>query len=156
MTDAPSGSAPAPFREIGFGTEEYRVECRLRDEILRRPLGLSLTAEDLAGEESQLHFGLFDPGGELIACVVAVILSPTEARVRQMAVSPARQGMGLGLRMMSELEANLRVRGITKLVLKARAQAVGFYEKLGYAAVGDAFVDLTIPHFRMVKTISSR
>jgi predicted GNAT family N-acyltransferase len=141
------------FREIRFGTSEYRLECRLREEILRSPLGLSLTAEDLAGEESQWHFGLFDPDDDLIGCAVVVILSPSEARIRQMAVSPSRQGKGLGRRMMAALEANLRARGVTKFVLKARASAVGFYEKLGYTVVGDQFVDVTIPHFRMVKTI---
>jgi hypothetical protein len=39
---------------------------------IRKPLGLSLTAEELAREEDQLHFGLFERDGNLVACVVAV------------------------------------------------------------------------------------
>ncbi|HSE64026.1 MAG TPA: GNAT family N-acetyltransferase, partial [Thermoanaerobaculia bacterium] len=77
------------------------------------------------------------------------------ARIRQMAVSPIHQRKGLGKRLMNELEANLRWRGFTNLVLHARASAVGFYETLGYTIVGDEFMDVTVPHFRMVKVIAS-
>ncbi len=141
------------FREIAFGTDEYRLECALRNDVLRKPLGLALTVEELAKEEGQLHFGLFEPDDNLVACVVAVKLSPTDARIRQMAVSPIHQRRGVGKRLMKELEANLRSRGFTTFVLHARASAVGFYEKLGYEVVGDEFVDLTVAHFRMVKVV---
>ena len=139
------------FREIRFGTEDYEAALRLREEVLRRPLGLALTEEDLAGEESQLHFGLFEPGGELVACAAVVPVSPGEARIRQMAVSPDRQGRGLGQRLMEGMEKELRARGVRRCVLNARRSAVGFYEKLGYAIAGEEFVSLTVPHVRMTK-----
>ena len=91
------------FKEIVFGTAEYRLECALRLAVLRKPLGLSFTAEELAKEKDQLHFGLFEPEDNLVACVVAVRLSPTDARIRQMAVSPAHQRRGLGTRIMKGL-----------------------------------------------------
>jgi ribosomal protein S18 acetylase RimI-like enzyme len=141
------------FKEIVFGTAEYRVACSLRSSVLREPLGLSFTSEELSKEQDQLHFGLFEPEDNLIACVVAIKLSPTDARVRQMAVSPSHQRRGVGKRLMKELEAHLRSRGFTNLVLHARASAVGFYEKLGYAVVGGEFVDVTIAHWRMVKAV---
>ena len=144
---------PLIFREIVFETEEYRLECGLRDEVLRRPLGLALTAEELAGEGDQLHFGLFEPDGGLVACVVAIRISPGDARIRQMAVSPVHQGRGLGKRLMKALETELRSRGFTNLVLHARASAVGFYEKLGYTVDGDEFIDVSVSHFRMVKVV---
>ena len=148
---AAEASGDVTFRKIAFGTLEYELECRLREEVLRNPLGLSLTGEDLADEENQLHFGLFEPGNHLVACVVAVGLSPTEARIRQMAVSPSRQRRGLGRRILRELESDLKARGFRKLVMKARTSAAGFYEKLGYAIVGEEFVDVTIPHVTMIK-----
>lgn len=141
------------FREIAVGTPEYRLERALREEVLRRPLGLPLSEQDLAGEEDQIHFGLFGPDDELLACVVVVKLSPSEARIRQMAVSPPHQGKGLGQRLMAELERNLQARGFQTFVLNARKSAVGFYERLGYKAVGDEFVDLTIPHIRMTRAV---
>jgi len=139
------------FKEIVFGTNEYKRECQLRKEVLREPLGLSLSPEDLAGEENQLHFGLFEADDNLVACVIAAPLSPTTARIRQMAVTPARQGKGLGQRIMNETENNLRARGYKSLELDARSSAVGFYRKLGYTVVGDEFIEVTVLHFRMVK-----
>jgi len=141
------------FRAIAVGTKEYALECRLRDEVLRKPLGLSLGGEDLAAEKNQLHFGLFDSTDHLIACVIAAPLSPTEARIRQMAVAPGHQGKGLGRLVMVELEETLRARGFRRFVLNARTSAAGFYEKLGYAAVGDEFMEHTIRHVLMAKTV---
>src|SRR5262245_48057508 len=114
--DPPHGRRAVSFREIAFGTPEYGLECRLRKDVLRTPLGLPLSEADRTGEENQLHFGLFESDGDLLACVVAVPLSPTEARIRQMAVSPAHQRRGLGERMMGELEKTLRARGFRKFV----------------------------------------
>jgi len=139
------------FREIVYGTETYRLACLLREEVLRRPLGLTLRDEDVAGEKAQLHFGLFAPDGILIGCVVAVPLSPTDVRIRQMAVSPSHQGRGLGRRLMEELEKTLKARGFRHFVLDARTSAAGFYERLGYTVVGEEFLEVTLPHVRMEK-----
>jgi hypothetical protein len=141
------------FAQIPFGSPEYERERILREEILRRPLGLTLTEEDLEGEEDQLHFGLFESSGEMVACGVAVPISPTEARIRQMAVLPRRQGEGLGRRLLEAIEGDLRSRGFRTLVLDARTSAAGFYERLGYSAVGEEFLHVTIPHIRMSKAV---
>jgi predicted GNAT family N-acyltransferase len=141
------------FEEIAFGTADYARSRRLREDVLRRPLGLSLTEGDVAGEEAQWHFGLFDSDDRLLACAIAMPLSSTEARIRQMAVDPAHQNEGLGRRMMTDLESNLRARGFRHLALSARSAALAFYEKLGFVAEGDAYVSMTVPHFSMVKSI---
>ena len=70
-----------------------------------------------------------------------------------MAVSPAHQGRGLGRRLLDEVESDLRARGFRRLQLSARSTAVGFYEKLGYATVGDEYVSVTVPHFPMAKSL---
>jgi ribosomal protein S18 acetylase RimI-like enzyme len=125
----------------------------LRDEVLRRPLRLSLRDEDLSKEKDQLHFGLFEPNGNLVGCVIAVPLSPAEARIRQMAVSPSHQGRGAGSRIMDELEATLEARGFEDCVLDARVSAAGFYDRLGYRIVGEPFLEVTVRHVRMVKNV---
>jgi ribosomal protein S18 acetylase RimI-like enzyme len=141
------------FAEIAFGSEDYERERRLRDEVLRRPLGLSLEEEDPAPEKDQLHFALFDSAREIVACVIAAPISPTEARIRQMAVSPAQQGKGIGRRLLEEVECDLRARGYRHLRLSARSSAVGFYERLGYETVGEEYVSVTVPHFPMAKSL---
>jgi ribosomal protein S18 acetylase RimI-like enzyme len=140
------------LQEIEYGSETYRCALRLREAVLRRPLGLRLTEADLREEHAQLHFGLICED-RIIACVVAVPLSATEARIRQTAVEPTWQRQGLARTMMRQLEDNLAARGFRSLSLHARASAVGFYSKLGYQPVGEEFIEVTIPHRKMVKSL---
>jgi predicted GNAT family N-acyltransferase len=141
------------FRSIPFGSADYDQECRLRNEVLRRPLGLDLFAEDLAAEREQQHFGLFDASGRIVACVIAVPQSPTKAKIRQMAVDPSRQRQGLGQRLLRAVEEQLCEAGVERTSLHARVEAVPFYRSLGYAVVGEEFIEVGIPHLAMEKTI---
>ena len=70
-----------------------------------------------------------------------------------MSFSRSASPSGLARTMMRELEAILSARGFTDLSLHARKSAVGFYEKLGYEAVGEEFTEITIPHRKMVKRL---
>ena len=140
------------FREISFGSDQYQRACALRDEVLRAPLGLPLSEDDLNGEADQLHFGLFD-ADELAACVTAIALTADHAKIRQTAVAAAYQRQGLGRRIMAQLEAALAARGFVSLSLHARSTAVGFYKKLGYETVGDEFIEVSIPHRKMAKRL---
>lgn len=140
-------------KEILCGSFDYRQECVLRHEVLRKPLRLNLYDEDLAMECEQLHFGLFDDQGQLLACVIAAPVSATEAKVRQMAVRPACQGKGCGRILLEGAEQVLAQRGFATLYLNARMTAVGFYERLGYTQTGAEFLEVGLPHVRMTKTL---
>ena len=141
------------FREIEFGSDDFRKECDLRNEVLRAPIGLYLYDEDLDQEKLQIHFGLFDQCEALLACVIAVPLSSTNAKIRQMAVHREHQGKGHGRRIIHEMEDHLARRGFAHLIMHARITAVGFYTKLDYAKVGHQFMEVGIPHVRMEKYI---
>ncbi|UCD69425.1 MAG: GNAT family N-acetyltransferase [Betaproteobacteria bacterium] len=140
-------------QELQFGSEQYRSARQLRESVLRRPLGLPLSEDDLRGEAGQLHFAML-ADQELVACVTALPLSVTEARIRQTAVAPAYQRQGVASHMMRKVEAILAARGYTSLSLHARISAIGFYRKLGYAAVGKQFIEVTVPHQKMVKQLT--
>lgn len=141
-------------REIHFGSPEFDAECDLRQRVLRAPLGLDLYDEDLELEKNQLHFGLFDSSGLLVACVIAAPLASTQAKIRQMAVSTERQRRGLGRDLLNRVEAILRARGIASLTLHARLSAIEFYRCLGYTASGGTFIEVGLPHVEMRKELS--
>lgn len=140
--------------EIEYGSEQYRLACALRESVLRRPLGLTLSDQDLHGEAQQLHFALFADDGELIACVTAAPQSPGCARIRQTAVLPHYQGRGMASTMMRQVEAMLLSRGFKSLTLHARESALRFYQNLGYRAIGDTFTEVSVPHRKMVKSLA--
>ena len=140
------------FREIEFGSDDYRKECELRNKVLRIPLGRSLYDEDLSSESQQMHFGIFDERNNLVASVIAVNISSTQARIRQMAVDTEYQGKGYGRSLIRCVEDHLGQMGRVHFFMHARMSAVGFYEKLGYARVGQEFMEVGLPHVKMEKS----
>jgi GNAT superfamily N-acetyltransferase len=140
------------LRIIDHGSNEYRQMIKLRDDILRRPLGLGFTDEELAGERDNMLIGAFEDE-DLLGCCMVVEENPTTARLRQMAVLNNLQGKGVGRALMQFAENLARDRGYKVLSMHARKNAVGFYEKVGYKVKGDEFTEVTIPHYLMEKQL---
>lgn len=141
------------FKIIPFQSDWYQQECQLRNEILRKPLGLDLLQEDLEKESDYFHYGMVDTN-QVIACAVAIPVCGGKAKIRQMTVAPEYQKQGIGRLLLQHIEADLKQRCIEFIELDARTSAVSFYEKLGYIVEGEEFLSVTIPHLRMVKSIS--
>ncbi len=140
------------LKQIDHGTNEYLQMVKLRNEILRQPLGLSLTPDELAKEKEDILIGAFDED-QMLACCMLTKADKTSLRLRQMAVQNNLQGKGIGASMMNFAEIIARDKGYKKLIMHARETALGFYEKLGYKVVGDKFSEVTIPHFVMEKKL---
>lgn len=144
---------PFHILSIDFGTPEYDAAVRLRFEVLRRPLGLDFTPEQLAAEYDHHHLAAFDHRGELIACLVLTPAGQEQVKMRQVAVSPDWQGRGVGRALVEASEALSREKGFARMILHARETAVPFYRKLQYETVGERFEEVNIPHFRMEKPL---
>ncbi len=140
------------LKQIDHGTKEYLQMINLRNEILRKPLGLSFTPDELAKEKEDILIGAFDDD-DMLACCMLTKTEDNCLRLRQMAVQNNLQGKGIGASMMGFAEVLARDKGYTKLIMHARVTAIGFYEKLGYKVVGDEFIEVTIPHHIMEKSL---
>ena len=70
-----------------------------------------------------------------------------------MAVVSGLQGKGIGKNILQFAENIARDRGYKKIIMHARKTATGFYEKLGYKITGPEFVEVTIPHYEMEKSL---
>lgn len=70
-------------------------------------------------------------------------------RVGRVAVLPAARGRGGGRRLMETAVAFARAQGSRGMVLDAQVPVIGFYERLGFAAEGEMFMEAGIPHRRM-------
>lgn len=137
---------------IDHGSREYRQMIDLRYEILRKPLGLSFTEEELDREKNDILIGAFDEE-RLLACCLLTRMDPVTCKLRQMAVHNSQQGKGIGATMMNFAENVARDRGFKVMAMHARKTATGFYEKLGYRVEGDEFMEVTIPHYLMKKKL---
>jgi len=124
----------------------------LRFQILRKPLGLSFSEEDLAAETQDILLGCFEDDS-LEACCILTKTDPKTVRLRQMAVSANLQGKGIGRVLMSFAENVARDHGYRRLTMHARKSALGFYEKNGYRICSEEFHEVTIPHYVMEKEL---
>ena len=137
---------------IDHGTKEYNQMIDLRMLILRTPLGLSFTKEDLEKEKEYILLGCFDDD-EMEGCCMLTETEKGIIQLRQMAVLGGLQGKGLGKALMVFAENVARDAGYNKITMHARKSAVGFYEKLGYTICSDEFEEVTVPHYEMEKML---
>lgn len=141
-----------PLKIIDHGSKEYEQMVALRLQMLRKPLGLSFTREELDAEKNDVLIGCFEDE-KLEACCMLTETDPKTVRLRQMAVASVLQGKGIGRVLMTFAENIARDRGYRRLTMHARKTAVGFYEKNGYKICSDEFVEVTIPHYVMEKEL---
>ena len=76
-----------------------------------------------------------------------------EARIGRVAVEEASRGQGLGAVVVGELEAAAAGRGLPRMRLHAQLPVVGFYERLGWTAVGAPDVEAGIEHRWMTRDL---
>ncbi len=125
----------------------------LREEILRKPLGLSLRNEDLSRDSTnEVFIALHE--GKVIGTVFLKPLENNEVQLRAMAVYNEWQGKGVGRLLVKALEEYARQQGSSKIILHSRKVALDFYKSLGYTQYGEEFTEVTIPHYMMEKSLN--
>ncbi|HUC81959.1 MAG TPA: GNAT family N-acetyltransferase [Flavisolibacter sp.] len=137
---------------VDHGTAEYRQVLQLRDEILRKPLGLHFSPDELEQEKAHMHMAAYEDD-RILGCCMLVKEDEETVRLRQMAVVDDVQGKGIGRALMQFAENLARDRGYQRITMHARKAAVGFYERLGYKKKGEEFMEITIPHVVMEKEL---
>lgn len=142
------------LKKIKYQSEEYAQMLLLRTEILRKPLGLTFTEQQLSLDKDDILIGCFDEEeNDLMGCCILSKIDSNTIQLRQMAVSKKFQGEGIGKLVVGYAEEVAKAKGYCKIVLHARKSVKGFYEKLGYSIIGKEFIEVSIPHFEMEKTI---
>ncbi|MEN9963949.1 MAG: hypothetical protein RL582_1044 [Bacteroidota bacterium] len=140
------------LKQIDYGTSEYNQMISLRNNILRKPLGLGFNEEELLEEKDHLLIAAFDEE-EMLGCCMLCKTDENTLRLRQMAVLDNLQGKGIGASIMNFAENLARDKGYNKIMMHARDSAIGFYEKLGYKITSDVFTEVNVPHHVMEKTL---
>lgn len=73
-------------------------------------------------------------------------------KVERVATLATKRGNGYAKEIMLAIESVARMNELRELKLGAQLTALPFYERLGYEAYGDEFLDADIPHRMMHKT----
>lgn len=138
---------------ISHASPAYALAVALRHEVLRIPLGLAFTVDQLASESDSHHLVALDEEGRILGCLMLTPHENGEIQMRQVAVKPEQQGTGLGRALVEEAERRAKALGCSRMMLHARDKAIGFYERLGYRREGDLFLEVGIVHQQMAKTL---
>ena len=109
---------------------------------------LHLLAVD--GEGAPLGTARLISGAEALALTGGIA---DRVLLGRLAVVRTARGTGLGVRLVRAVEELGRERGAKELELHAQVQALGFYERLGYAAHGPEYDDAGIPHRTMTRAL---
>jgi N-acetylglutamate synthase-like GNAT family acetyltransferase len=142
------------IKQIDFGSNEYDQMVLLRKKILREPLGLSFSEEELAQEKNDILIAAFDED-EILGCCVLTKFNNEKIRLRQMAVRADMQLTGIGASIMTFAENLAKDKGFNYMIMHSRDPAIGFYEKIGYKVTSDEFTEVGISNHIMQKELGS-
>ncbi len=78
-----------------------------------------------------------------------------DGHIGRMAVRKPFRGLGVGGLVLQHLIERARQRRDVDVVLSAQTHAIGFYEKFGFVAEGDEYLDCNIPHRDMRKILGA-
>jgi ElaA protein len=80
-----------------------------------------------------------------------ILLEGAVGKIGRVCVLEEARGTGLGAALIRAAVAELRAMpGVAKAKLGAQVHALGFYQRLGFEAVGPVYLDAGIPHRDMV------
>lgn len=124
---------------------------KLRHRVFVLEQGVDASLEFDGRDGAATHVVLED-GGELIG-TARIFDTGNEAVVGRVAVEAERRGQGLGGVVMAAAERWASDQGLPAVELHAQQSVTGFYERLGYAGIGEPYEEAGIPHLTMRKEL---
>ena len=139
------------FKIVAHESKAWETAVKLREEILRKPLGSYFTPEEL--EEEQHHVQVVGLMNDEIIATAVLVPEGEKIKMQRVVVSEAIRNLSIGSKMMLYCEAFARDEGYQVVYCHARDSAVNFYLNNGYAPDGDYFDEDGIPHLKMGKAL---
>ena len=140
------------FKLIEHGTREWKEAVRLREEVLRKPLGSVFSESEL--EEEKNHYQIAGYRGDALIATAVLVPEINKMKMQRVVVVENYRGLNIGSEMMLFCEAFARNMNVNVLYCHARDSAVNFYLRNNYKALGNYFDEDGIPHLKMEKFVA--
>jgi predicted GNAT family N-acyltransferase len=101
-------------------------------------------------DEEGLHFGLFKE--EKLISVISLFIEKDMAQFRKFATEISEQNKGYGSILLNHVIEESIKNKVKNLWCNARMTALGFYEKFGFEAVSETWMDNNIEYVKMERT----
>ena len=143
------------IKKISFNSSDYDLALGIRRKVFILEQNVPVSIEIDAHEASVDHFLLTVDG--VPAATGRLRVKDQWIKFERIATLTEFRGRGVGRELMVEMMAYAAKNhpGLTPY-LHSQADAVGFYEKLGWVAEGETFYEANIPHLAMTVKPSSR
>ena len=139
------------FKEIAHRSPEWTIAVKLREKILREPLGSSFTDQEL--EDEKHHFQIAGFLDDAIIATAVLVPEGDEMKMQRVVVTENLRRLNIGSEMMAFCEKFASDKNLKVMYCHARDSAVNFYIKNGYTGIGDYFDEDGIPHLKMRKEL---
>lgn len=139
------------FKIINYGSHEYNSFVALRQSVLRDPLKMKYSTEDLLKDNDGVLLGAYI--SDQIVATAILKINDNQCKVCQVATHSNLQKSGIGSLMMKEVERIAKNLNCTLCYCSARISAKEFYLKNNYIAIGEEFEEIGLPHIKMIKYI---
>jgi predicted GNAT family N-acyltransferase len=130
---------------------EVQAALALREEVFCGEQGVSLADERDGRDGEALHLVAVEDGAVLGTC--RLLVEGTTVKLGRMAVARAARARGLGRALLDDADVRARALGGERVALAAQLTARGMYERAGYEAYGDVFLDAGIEHVMMARAL---
>ena len=134
------------------GPEDWPEVAALRTRVFVEEQGVPPEIEQDHRDATAVHVIGRDASGRVVA-TGRLLVDGDRASIGRMAAYPAVRGRGHGAAVLAELHRQAALRGVREVELHAQVTARRFYERAGYAPVGDEYQEAGISHVTMVKTL---
>ncbi|MDD7971703.1 GNAT family N-acetyltransferase [Roseinatronobacter alkalisoli] len=133
-------------------TEDIATCHALRRAVFVEEQGVSVIEEVDGRDGDALHL-LARKDGRAVGCA-RVIVAGTTGKIGRVCVLADQRGQGIGIALIeAALDCMRQIEGVTQAQLGAQIYAIGFYERLGFIAVGPEYLDAGIAHRDMLRPV---
>ncbi len=124
----------------------------LRTRVFVDEQGVPPEIEQDDRDATAVHVLSRDAAGRVVA-TGRLLVDGDRASIGRMAADPAVRGRGHGAAVLAELHRQAVLRGVREVELHAQVTARRFYERAGYAAVGEEYEEAGIRHVTMRRAL---
>ncbi|MEY2533124.1 MAG: hypothetical protein QOF29_1034 [bacterium] len=135
------------------GEAELRAAMALRHEVFVVEQHVPPAEEYDGRDEAALHLVAIEDGGVVATC--RLLAERDTVKLGRMAVAASARRRGIASRLLAEADKRALALGGRRIALAAQTAALALYERAGYAAYGDRFLEAGIEHLMMDKDLDA-
>ena len=132
------------IEQVGWGSPLMEKALELRKAVFVSEQGVPPELEIDEMDEAAIHFVLLLEGE--VAATLRLLPQDNYVKIGRVAVRRDLRSMGIGTLLMNRATEHALREGFSEAVLDAQLDSIPFYERLGFSAEGEIFMDAGIPH----------